>query len=107
MNTRATMAILAAAALLIGGWTWAPHNGWAQQGTGPAGQGLMIGQTSQSVAATGSGMMGQAGRTGPGWMGNWGYDYGMGLGPLGWLFMLLVGELILVGVVLFARRRPL
>ena len=52
-------------------------------------------------------MMGQAGRTGPGWMGNWGYDYGMGLGPLGWLFMLLVGELILVGVVLFARRRPL
>jgi hypothetical protein len=107
MDRRVTMAILAAAALLIGGWTWAPPNVWAQQGMGPAGRGLMIGQTSQSVAATGSGMMGQAGGTGPGWMGNWGYDNGMGLGPLGWLFMLLVGELILAGVVLLGRRRPL
>jgi hypothetical protein len=34
----------------------------------------------------------------------WGYGYGMG--PLGWLLMLLVGVLIVAGVVFLVRRRP-
>ena len=104
MHRSITMAILAAAALLLGGWAWAPANVWAQQGTGPAGQGLMIGQASPGGAATGPGMVGQPGGTGPGGMMGWGYGYGMG--PLGWLLMFLVGVLILVGVVFLVRRRP-
>ena len=91
MNRRVTMAILSAAALLLGAWAWALPNVWAQQGTGPAGQGMMTGQASQGGAATGQGMMG------------WGYGYGVG--PLGWLLMLLLGVLILVGVVFLVRRR--
>ena len=61
MNRSLTMAILAAAALLLGEWAWAPPNVWAQQGTGPAGQGMMTGQASQGGAATGPGMAGQPG----------------------------------------------
>jgi hypothetical protein len=104
MNRRATMAILAVAALLIGGWALTAANVGAQQGTGPAGQGMMTGQASQGGAATGPGMVGQPGGTGPGGMMGWGYDYGMG--PLGWLLMLLVGVLIVAGVVFLVRRRP-
>ena len=102
MNRRATMAILAAAALLIGGWALTAANVGAQQGTGPAGQGMMTGQASQGGAATGPGMVGQPGGTGPGGMMGWGYGYGMG--PLGWLSMILVLGVIIVGLVLVMRR---
>ena len=59
MNRSVTMAIVAVAALLLGAWAWAPPTVWAQQGTGPAGQGMMTGQASQGGAATGPGMVGQ------------------------------------------------
>jgi hypothetical protein len=58
MKRSVTMAILAAAAILLGEWAWAPANVWAQQGTGPAGQGMMTGQASQGGAAAGPGMVG-------------------------------------------------
>jgi len=58
------MAILAAAALFMGGWALTAANAGAQQGTGLSGQGMMTGQASQGGAATGPGMMG------------WGYDDG-------------------------------
>ena len=64
---------------------------------------MMTGQASQGGAATGPGMVGQPGGTGPGGMMGWGYGYG--IGPLGWLLVLLVGVLILVGVVFLVRRR--
>ena len=103
MNRRGTIAILSAAALLLGAWAWALPNVWAQQGTGPAGQGMMTGQASPGGAAPGPGMVGQPGGTGPGGMMGWGYGYG--IGPVGWLLVLLVGVLILVGVVFLVRRR--
>jgi len=104
MNRRATMAILSAAALFIGGWALTAANVRAQQGTELSGQGMMTGQASQGGAATGPGMVGQPGGTGPGGMMSWGYGYGMG--SLGWLLMLLVGVLIVAGVVFLVRRRP-
>ena len=103
MNRRVTIAILSAAALLLGEWAWASPTVWAQQGAGPAGQGMMTGPAAQGGAATGPGMVGQPGGTGPGGMMGWGYGYG--IGPLGWLLVLLVGVLILVGVVFLVRRR--
>lgn len=58
MHRSVTMAIVATAALPSDEWAWASPNLWAQQGTGPASQGMVTGPASQGGAATGPGMMG-------------------------------------------------